>query len=483
MRYNQSMENHAQVNRLGTHRIGKLMFEFAIPAIIGLVANGLYNIIAGIFLGHGVGPQGLATATIATPLMVFSISVAMLIGAGGNALAALKLGEGKYEETEKVIGNTCTLMLVAAVVVTVLVNLFMGPVLALSGANAETWEYSHVFMRIISIGFILQFLGMGLNNFIRTAGDPNRALYTMIAGTVVCIIFNYLFVMVFRWGIAGSAWATLTGQGVSAAMVLWYFIFSKKAPFRLKLPYLRLIPRLVKSILTLGLASFVLQVAAAIVTMIVNNQLQFYGELSSITAVGAQAAIGVTSRIALFAFFPIMGIAIAAQPIFGYNYGAQNFERVKSTFKIALIPIIIIGLFFWLLIHIFPREIVFLFGIAGDLEAFTVTAMQVQMFLMPFVGLQVITANYFQSSGQPFRSMFVSMTRQLLYLIPLLYLMPYLAYNSLFLAGVTPLEAIYYTYPIADVLSLITAGSMMLIEFRKLNVKIQKRKQAAPSLE
>ena len=469
------MGNLDQVNRLGTSRISKLILEFSIPAIIGLVVNGLYNIIDSIFLGHGVGTVGIATATIALPIMTLSIAVSLLVGAGGNALVALRLGEGKFKEAEKVLGNAFVLTLVFAVVLTALVNIFIDPLLTLSGAHEDTWESSHVFIRIISFGFILQFFGMGFNNFIRTAGDPNRALYTMIAGTVVCIVFNYLFVIQFGWGVAGSAWATVIGQGVSAVLVLWYFVFSKRAPFKLRIPCLRLSSRLVRSICALGSASFFLQFAGAIVSLILNNQLSFYGDLSEITGVGAQAAIGVVNRVAMFAFFPVLGVAIAVQPIFGYNYGAQDFKRVKITFRLAFYWMAIIGSFFWLLIHILPSQIVSLFAVTEGLKDFTVTAMQVQMFFMPLIGLQVLAANYFQSSGQPLRSSFISLTRQIIYLIPLLYLLPVMAGSNMFLPGVTSLEAIYYTYPIADVLSLATAGVMIMLEWKKLNEKIQKR--------
>ncbi|MDR2492789.1 MAG: MATE family efflux transporter [Coriobacteriales bacterium] len=469
------MNNHTQVNKLGTSKIGKLMVEFSIPAIIGLVVNGLYNTIDSIFIGHGVGEDGLTAVTVAMPVMILAMSLAILIGAGGNALAALRLGEGKSHDAEKVLGNCFTLTIIIAVAATVAINLFMDPVLMLSGATEEAWDYSHVFMRIISLGFILQFLGMGFNNFIRTAGDPNRALYTMVAGTLVCIVLNYLFVMVLGWGMAGSAWATVIGQGFSAALVLWYFIFTKRAPFKLKARYFRLIPRLVGSITALGAATFVLQMAMAVLSFILNNQLKLYGALDPIGSAGAIAAIGVVQRVAMFAFFPILGVAMAAQPILGYNYGAKNYRRVKSTLSISFVWVIVIGILFWLLVHLLPWPIVHLFGVTGELESFTVVALQVQMFFMPLVGLQVVVANYFQSSGQPFRSMFVSLTRQVLYLVPLMYLLPYIAAEFPAVFGVTPLQAIYYTYPTADLLSVVTAGGMILLEFRKLNRKIRQR--------
>jgi putative MATE family efflux protein len=469
-----------QVDRLGTAKISKLMLEFAIPSIIGLVVNGLYNIIDSIFMGHGVGPIGLATATIAMPIMIVGMAIAILIGAGGNSLTALRLGAGKHDEAEKVMGSTFTLTIIAGVVCTAALFLFMDPILSISGATAETWESSRLFLSIIGAAMVLQFFGMGFNNFIRTAGDPNRALYTMVAGTIVCIVLNWLFVMVFRWGIAGSAWATVIGQAVSAVLVFWYFAISKKAPFKLRIKHLKPELRLARAILALGSAPFVLQIANALINFIVNNQLVVLGAGHIIGSDGALAAIGVVGRIAMFAFFPILGVSMAAQPLFGYNYGAQNFARVKTTFKIAIVWVTVLGAFFWVLIHLFPTQIVNFFGIKDDLLHFTVTALKVQVLLMPLIGIQVVTTQYFQSSGQPLKSMFLSSTRQILYLIPLLYLMPQVI--TAIVPSLTPLDGLYYAYPLADVLSIITCVIMMALELRKINAKIREQQSSAEEL-
>jgi putative MATE family efflux protein len=472
--------NEQQVNRLGTAKVTKLMTEFAIPAIIGLVVNGLYNIVDSIFLGHALGEVGLSTATAAMPIMIFSMAMGMLIGAGGNALAALKLGEGKHGETERVLSVSFTLILIFAVVITILVNLFMDQVLYITGLNEsmEIWEPSHMFIRIISFGFILQFFGMGFNNFMRTAGDPNRALYTMVIGTVVCIVLNFLFVMVLGWGIAGSAWATVIGQGVSAVLVFWYFVLSPKAPFKIRWSLMPLTKRLVLNILSLGSASFVLQISNAVINVLLNHQLIELGAMTDIGSQGALAAIGVVQRIAMFTFFPIMGVAIACQPMFGYNYGARNYQRVKTIFKVGFVWVAIIGVFFWLMVHIFPSQIVYIFGVSDNsLNDFTIIVLQVQMFLIPLVGLQLMAANYYQSTGQPLKCMFLSLTRQLLYLIPLLYLLPHFItfIGTFFGLQLGPLDGVYYSYPVADALSGVTATLFMLVEFRRLNVKIAKQ--------
>jgi putative MATE family efflux protein len=474
----QGERNREQVDRLGTANITKLMVEFAIPSIIGLVVNGLYNIIDSVFMGHAVPTIGQATATNAMPIMIVGMAVAILVGQGGNALAALRLGAGKRDDAERIMGNTFTLSVIMAVLCTAALFVFMDPILSASGVTEETREPTRLFLSIIGGGMILQFVGMGFNNFIRTAGDPNRALYTMVAGTIACIVLNFLFVVVLDWGIAGSAWATVLGQALSAVLVMWYFVFSDKTPFKLRIRYFGLRSRLVRGILSLGSAAFVLQIANAIINFFLNNQLRLLGAEHIIGADGALAAIGVVGRIAMFAFFPVMGVSIAAQPLFGYNYGARNYLRVKATFRIAMIWVTAIGLFFWALVHIIPGPIVMLFGITDDLLTFTVGALKVQMFLMPLVGIQIIATQYFQSSGQPLKAMLLSLTRQVLYLIPLIYLLP-LVIPSLF-PSLTSLDGLYYAYPVADTLSVATCVIFMSFEFRRLNRRI--REQAADKL-
>lgn len=469
-------QNEERVDRLGTGSIPKLMFEFAIPAIMGLVVNALYNLIDSIFLGHGVGEAGLATATVALPAMTIGIAIALLIGNGGNALAALRLGEGKRNEAEVVLGNTLTLSLITGVIVAIAGFVAIDPLLSISGATPEIWDSAKAFLQILCGGFFLQGIGMGLNNFIRTAGDPKRALYTMVVGAVVCTVMNYFFVLEWGWGVRGSAYATLIGQGASAVMVLWYFIFSKRAPFKLRLRNLPLRIKIVGTILALGSASFVLQAAMAVVSFILNNLLVKYGALDPIGSAGALASIGVVQRIMQFTVFPMIGVSIAAQPILGYNYGAHNFWRVKRTLRVALIWAVSLGVFFWLVVHIFPELIVGAFGVEQDLVDFTVFALKVQLFALPVVGIQVIGANYFQATGQPLKSMLLSLTRQIIFLIPLLFILPEVLPRIF--PQLTSLDALYFSVPIADVLAIGTVVVFLIWEARKLNRKIKELKAA-----
>ena len=468
--------NVDKVDRMGTASLGKLIVEFAIPSILSMVVNGSYNILSSIFLGIKLGAVGLATVTVATPIMTLSLALSVLVGAGGNALAAIKLGEGERETTEQVMANAFVLSTILAVTSTTLVLLFLDPLLLFSGSTQELLGSARVFAGITAAGFIFQFLGMGFSNFMRTAGNPTGALYTTVAGVTTSIVLGYVFIMVLDWGVAGSAGANLIGMSVMAAMVLYYFIGSKKAPFKLKLSLMRPNPQIIARILVLGSAAFVLQIAAVVMNLLLNNQLVHYGALDPIGASGALAAVGVMSRIAMFAFFPILGVSIAVQPLIGYNYGARNYHRVKRTFLIALVWAASFGVFFWLMVQLFPSPIVGLFGVERELHEFTINAVQVMMLLMPLIGIQILTAGYFQATGQPFKSMFISLTRQLLYLIPLLFILPLVVQQIA--AAITPLQSLYYAYPIADILSILTAGTMMLIEWRRLT-RVQEESRTA----
>ena len=461
---------HDKVTRMGTESIPRLITEFAIPSILGMLVNGAYNVIDSIFLGQAMGEIGLSTATVAMPVMTVFMAIAMLVGNGGNALAALRMGEGKPEEAERSLGNTVTLSLVASVVVESIVKFVpacMDGLLSVSGATPEDWDYAMRFIRIISLGFIFQCIGMGVNNFIRTAGAPNRALGTMIIGAVACTAFNALFVLVMGMGVVGSALATVCGQAISCATVLWYFCLTKGVPMRLRLRMMPLHGETVRLILSLGLASFAVQAGMAAVNFVLNNLLNMYGAQSPIGAEGALASIGVVQRVASFVVLPLIGMSIAIQPLLGFNYGAHLFKRVKMTLAWGIAGNTIIAVVLWALVHLFPAQIVGFFGITDpNLLSFTVFALQVQLFLIPFVGFQIVGSNYFQATGQPAKSVFLSLTRQILFLIPLYIGLPMVM--PVWFPGYTGLDALYFACPVADFLAIFTTGVFVLLELKRL---------------
>ncbi len=458
----------ARVDRMGTASIPRLIVEFAIPSILGMLVNGAYNVIDSIFLGQGVGEIGLTAVTVAFPAMVVLMALAMLVGNGGNALAALRLGEGRHDDAETSLGNTFTLSIIIAAVIAVLVNTpAVEWLLTISSATDEARPYAREFIQIVGTGFVFQMVGMGINNFIRTAGAPFRAFMTMLIGAIACTAFNALFVLVLGWGVRGSALATIAGQAVSCVTVLWYFLVTKSAPIKLRARCLKLHAPIVSKIVTLGFASFILQVGMAAVNFVVNYLLAKWGAVSPIGADDAQASIGVVQRVASFVVMPLIGVAVALQPLLGYNYGAHLFARVKKTLAYGILGATAIAVLMWAIIHLWPTQIVSAFGITHpELADFTVFALSVQMMMIPFVGFQIVCSNYFQATGQPAKSIFLSLTRQIIFLIPLYVGLPYVL--PVLFPQYTGLDAVYFAVPIADGLSIVTAALFMAHELRRM---------------
>ena len=377
-----------RTDRLGTERVGKLLLEFSIPAIVSMVFNTLYNVVDTIFLGQALPDgSGVAVTTLAFPVMTLLMGFSMIAGQGGNALAAIQLGKGEKDQVERTLGNSATLLVGIAVVIAVMSGFLIDPILAGIGTTDELWDLTKIFVQIICFGFIFQSLGMGLNNFLRTAGRPNLALGTMIFGTVMCIIFNYLFVIVLGFGVAGSASATILGQACGMVPVVWHFTMSKSAAFKLRLRCCVPDLKLMGNILTMGIASFVMQVASMLVGIVLNHVVSLYGSTDPIGTTAALAAIGVAQKAAMFAFTPLIGLIMGAQPIIGFNYGAKLWQRVLDTLKWASITGVCIGGAFFLIAEAIPAPIVELFGVSGDLENFAVYALRVYVIFFASVGL------------------------------------------------------------------------------------------------
>lgn len=459
-----------KVTRMGTASIPRLIVEFAIPSILGMLVNGAYNVIDSIFLGQAMGDIGIETMTIANPIMIVFMAIALLIGVGGNALAALRMGEGKRVDAEYSLGNTFVLCIIASAIVALcaLNPYILDWLLTLSGATDAVRGYSESFLRIICLGFFFQCVGMGINNFIRTAGAPNRALMTMVVGAVACTIFNYLFVIQLGWGVEGSAYATVCGQAISCVTVLWYFVFTKGVPMRLRPRFMVPKPRVMLTILSFGLASFFVQAGMAVVSFVINNLLVIYGSVSPLGEDLALTSIGVVQRLGMFAVLPIIGVSVAIQPLIGYNYGAGLIERVRKTFWYGSLGATLIGVLIWVVIHLFPDPIVRVFGISeGALVDFTVFALKVQLFMLPFIGFQIVGSNYFQATGQPLKSVILTLTRQILFLLPLLFILPEILPQVL--VQFTSLDALYFATPFADTLSIFTTAIFIGIEMRRLS--------------
>ncbi len=447
-----------KVLRMGTASIPRLITEFAIPSVVGMLINGSYAIIDSVFLGHAVGEIGLSAMTVANPIMIVFMAIAMLIGNGGNALAALRLGEGKRDDAERALGNVVSLSLVAAVIVLVIGwnPALVSWVLDLASATPEVRPYAQTFIQILCAGFILQCIGLGVNNFIRTCGAPNRALGTMVIGLVGSVAFNALFVLALGWGVMGSALATVLGWACSCLAVLQYFCLRSDVPMRLRLPAMRLSFSMDRTILAFGLPSFCVQAGMAIVNFVINFQLVKYGALTPIGADDALAAIGVVQRVGQFSVLPLIGVAIAIQPLLGFNYGAHHVDRVRKTLWYGIGAASSVRCS-WALVEVFAEPIVRVFGITHEgLRDFTAFALNVQLLMLPFIGFQIVGSNYFQATGQPAKSVFFSLTRQILFLVPLLFVLP-VVLPQLF-PQFASFDALYFATPVADFLAIFTTA-------------------------
>ena len=469
---------NAKTDRLGTAGIGRLLLEFTIPCIAMSVFNSLYNLIDAAFLGIAMPDgSGVAVTTLALPIQIILIGFSMLAGAGGSTLGAILLGEGKKKEVERTLGNTTVLLIVIAAVVALIALVLIDPLLALVGTPAVLWEQTKAFVQIICLFFVFQSLGGGLNNFLRAAGQPTLAFISSALGTVICVILNYLFVLQFGWGVVGSAWATVIGQACGMLPVLWYFIFYSKASFRLRLSCLRLRGNLLRRIIALGMASFAMQVAAMFVNIVFNHVVTMYGAQDPLGAAGALGAIGVAQRVSWFAFTPIMGIAMGAQPIIGFNVGARNWSRALKTMKWSSIDGALVGLFFFAVCELFPEQIAGLFGIEDNLKEFAVLAMRIYVLWFPLVGYQAVASSYFQSSGQPLKATVLELIRQVIYLIPLYLFLPGILISLL---GISGLMGVVICVPVSDMLSTITTTVFIVIEVRKLHRKMREVEQPKP---
>lgn len=417
--------------RLGKDGILKLLLEFSVPAIIGMMVTTLYNIIDRVYIGHieGVGGLAIAGVGITMPLMTIIMAFGMLIGIGTATRISIKLGEHNRDEAEKHLGNAFTLIIITSVILTIVGIFFMKPLLTAFGASENTLIYAEQYIEIIFIGTIFNLLGFGLNHSIRSDGSPKTAMLSMLIGAIVNIVLDPVFIFLLGLGVRGAAIATVLSQIVSSIWIVFYFTKGKSV-LKIKKKYLKLDFKVVESIFTIGVSPFSMQLAACVVQVVSNNALQNYG---GDAAVGAMTIINSLSMIFLM---PIFGINQGVQPIVGYNYGAKKFARVKETVKYALIAATVIVCAGFIVIEFFPRELILAFNNEEELLNIGIKGMRIFLCMLPLVGGQIIVTNYFQSIGMVKISMFLSLLRQVLLLIPALIILPmFLGLTGVWLSG------------------------------------------------
>ena len=439
--------------RLGEEKISKLLLEFSIPAIIGMLVTTLYNIVDRIYIGNikDVGGLALTGVGITMPITTIIMAFGMLIGIGASARISLKLGQHQREEAEKHLGNSLTLILIASVLITVIGFLFMHNILSLFGASPETEIYAKQYMQIIFIGTIFNVLGFGLNYSIRSDGSPKIAMLSMLIGAGINIILDPVFIFMFGMGVRGAAIATVISQITSAIWILYYFT-KGKSNLKIKKEHLALDKSVVLSIFSIGISPFSMQIAQSVVQVVSNNALKTYG---GDLAIGAMTIINSVTMIFLM---PIFGLNQGSQPIIGFNYGAKKYHRVKETVKYATIVATIIVSIGWLVTQFAPELLISAFNRDEQLTEIAVTGMRIYLFMMPVIGAQIISSTYFQSVGKAKISMFLSLLRQCILLIPFLIILP----------KIFGLTGVWLVGPFSDLMSAIITLAIFYVSVRKL---------------
>lgn len=437
---------------MGSHSIGRLLWQFSWPSIVGMLSNALYAVVDRVFVGQAVGSLAIAATTVAFPIMLILMAVAFLIGIGATALISIRLGEQKLEEAEKVAGNATALLIILPICLSAIYLLFPIPILKAFGASSEVLPYARDFVHIIMLGSVFGAIGMGMNNFIRAEGNPVRAMSTQVMGALINGVLNYIFIFQLGLGIKGSALATILGQLCAAIWVLSYFL-SNRSLVKLRLKNFKLQRPIVLSIMAIGFAPFAMQLANSVQQLILNKTVSAYGGDLGLSAVG------ILMSVITLSFMPIVGISQGAQPLIGFNYGARQFDRVKLTLKKAVIAASLVSTASFLVFQLFPYQIVGMFS-KGDnpLTELTAHAMVVYFGMAFVIGFQIVCANYFQAVGKGVKATVLSLSRQVLLLIPLILILPHF----------WGIEGVWRTAPIADGLSTLITGLFIYFEMKYL---------------
>ena len=460
------MENTVKnENPMGYEPIGKLLRKFAIPSIIAMLVNSIYNIVDQIFIGQGVGYLGNAATTVALPISNITLAVAMLIGVGGNAFAAIKLGEKRKDIADRVIGTVFLMLGLVGVIMAILTIVFLTPLLNVFGATPNNFQYAYDYSSIIAIGMPFVLIGVGGSNFARTDGSPKMSMFSMLIGAIINTILDPTFIFIFKWGVKGAAVATILGQIASAIIITRYFV--KKGNMRLKKENIRINPELIKYSVALGTSSCITQVSAVVLQIILNNSLVKYGDMTEIGGDVALSAMGVVLKVSMILLAINIGIGTGAQPIFGYNRGARNYERIKKTYITAAAASTIVSVIGWIACIAFPGAIISIFG--NDNAMFThfgIRCLRIYMFGIFTSGFQMITTTYFQATGQAMKASILSMLRQMILLIPFVIILP------VFMG----LDGILYAGPSADFLAAFIILCFTIKEMKRLNAEIEAAK-------
>lgn len=437
---------------LGTENIGKLLKQYAIPAIIAMIASSLYNITDSIFIGHGVGPLAISGLAITFPLMNLAAAFGSLVGAGAATLLSVRLGQKDYTTANSILGNVFIMNLFIGISFTIISLLFLDPILYFFGASEKTLPYAHDFMVIILSGNVITHMYLGLNSMLRSSGKPRQSMYATIFTVLINLVLNPLFIFVFNWGIRGSAIATVISQ---TSVLIWQiYLFCNKNNFiHIQKGIFKLNKYIVKDSLSIGMSPFLMNAAASVIVIIINQGLLKYG---GDLAVGAY---GIVNRIAFLFVTIVLGLNQGMQPIAGYNFGAKLYPRVTQVLKKTILGATLVMCTGFLVVESVPHAVASIFTTDKELIDIASLGLRMVFICYPIVGFQIVTSTFFQSIGMAQKAIILSLTRQILFLIPFLLILP----KFFGIAG------IWLSMPLADFFATILAAIMLYKQYKEFN--------------
>jgi len=433
-------------NPLGTAPVGGLIGKFAIPAIISMLVSAMYNIVDQIFIGQGVGMLGNAATNVAFPVTTIATALALLLGIGGASNYNLEMGAGREKKASSIAGTALSTLVITGVILAVAVLLFLRPLLSLFGATTDVMPYAVDYLGITAVGLPFYALSIGGNHIVRADRSPTYSMTCVLTGAIVNTILDPLFIFGFGWGIKGAAWATVIGQVVSGILVVIYF--GKFRKMYLEMSMLKPSSECLKAIISLGMASCINQIAMAIVQIVLNNILRYYGGLSVYGSDIPIACVGVISKVNQVFMAICIGISQGCQPIWGFNYGAKKYDRVRLAYRYSMIACTAIATVFFLCFQLFPHQIVSIFGTGSDLYfQFAERYLKIFMFMTFANGIQPMSSGFFTSIGKAKLGIVMSLTRQVLFLLPLI----------IVFSLIMGIDGVMYAGPIADAAAFVLA--------------------------
>ena len=454
------VEKTKELNPLGYKPVGKLLKSLAIPAIIANLVNALYNVVDQIFIGQGIGYLGNAATNIAFPITTMCLAIGLTLGIGGASNFNLELGKGYPEKSKHTAGTAASTLIIIGIILCITVRIFLEPLMIGFGATDKILEYSMEYTGITSYGIPFLLFSIGVNPLVRADGNAKYSMIAIVIGAILNTILDPLFMFVYNWGIAGAAWATVISQIVSALLLLIYFSRFKSVKFSLN----DFIPQLhyLKRIISLGFASFIYQFSNMIVLVTTNNLLKIYGKNSIYGSDIPIAVFGIVMKINVIFIAIVLGLVQGAQPIFGFNYGAKNYHRVRETMRLLLKVTFSIASILFIVFQVFPKQIISLFGEGDKLYfEFATKYMRIFLALISLNSIQISTATFFPSIGKAVKGAIVSLTKQLIVLFPLLLTLPRFF-------GV---EGVIYATPLTDLIAFTVAIIFLINEFKHMPEK------------